>query len=76
MTTTTSAPPVTTTFPIFTEATLNGKVPTGPIEQLWDRTRFDMKLVNPSNRRKFNIIIVGSGLAGAAAAASLGEQGY
>jgi succinate dehydrogenase / fumarate reductase flavoprotein subunit len=75
-TTTTSAPPTTTTFPIFTEATLDGKAPQGPIEQIWDQTRFNMKLVNPSNRRKFNIIIVGSGLAGAAAAASLGEQGY
>jgi succinate dehydrogenase / fumarate reductase flavoprotein subunit len=74
--TATSAPPTTTTFPVFTEATLNGKVPPGPIEQVWDQTRFNMKLVNPSNRRKFNIIIVGSGLAGAAAAASLGEQGY
>jgi succinate dehydrogenase / fumarate reductase, flavoprotein subunit len=71
-----SAPPVTTTFPVFTEATLDGKSPTGPIEQQWDRTRFEMKLVNPANRRKFKIIIVGSGLAGAAAAASLGEQGY
>ncbi|MCO6450653.1 MAG: fumarate reductase/succinate dehydrogenase flavoprotein subunit [Caldilineales bacterium] len=55
---------------------LNGKVPEGPIESLWDRHRFDMKLVNPANRRKFNIIVVGSGLAGASAAASLGEMGY
>ena len=70
-----SAPP-TTTFPVFTEATLDGKVPTGPIEQKWDHTRFEMKLINPSNRRKFKIIIVGSGLAGASAAATLGEAGY
>ncbi len=77
-TTTTTAPPVTTTttFPNFTEATLDGKVPAGPVEQVWSRTKFDMKLVNPNNRRKFKIIIVGSGLAGGAAAASLGELGY
>jgi succinate dehydrogenase / fumarate reductase flavoprotein subunit len=55
---------------------LDGKVPAGPIEQKWDRCRFDMKLVNPANRRKHTILVVGSGLAGAAAAATLGEQGY
>ena len=55
---------------------LDGKVPSGPIEQKWDRCRFDMKLVSPANRRKHTILIVGSGLAGAAAAATLGEQGY
>jgi succinate dehydrogenase / fumarate reductase, flavoprotein subunit len=55
---------------------LDSKIPTGPIEQQWDRCRFDMKLVNPANRRKHTILIVGSGLAGAAAAATLGEQGY
>ena len=75
MATTTSAPP-TTTFPVSTEAMLDGKVPSGPIDQLWDRTKFEMKLINPSNRRKFKIIMVGSGLAGASAAASLGEAGY
>ena len=74
--TTPVAPPATQTMPVFTEATLDGKCPTGPIESRWDRTRFEMKLVNPSNRRKFRIIMVGSGLAGAAAAASLGEAGY
>ncbi|GAB4447722.1 MAG: fumarate reductase/succinate dehydrogenase flavoprotein subunit [Anaerolineae bacterium] len=63
-------------LPKFTEATLNAGIPTGPIQEKWDKHRFDMKLVNPSNRRKFNIIIVGSGLAGASAAASLAEQGY
>jgi succinate dehydrogenase / fumarate reductase flavoprotein subunit len=63
-------------MPVFTEATLDGKVPSGPIEQKWARTKFDMKLVNPSNRRRFHVIIVGSGLAGASAAAALGEQGY
>lgn len=60
----------------FTEGTLNAGIPSGPIEQKWDKHRFDMKLVNPANRRKFTIIIVGSGLAGASAAASLAEQGY
>ena len=55
---------------------LDGKVPPGPIEQKWDQCRFDMKLVSPANRRKHTILVVGSGLAGAAAAATLGEQGY
>ncbi len=50
--------------------------PTGPIESRWSRHRFAMKLVNPANRRKFDIIIVGTGLAGGAAAATLGELGY
>ncbi|MGO9451452.1 MAG: fumarate reductase/succinate dehydrogenase flavoprotein subunit [Candidatus Binataceae bacterium] len=56
--------------------TLDARIPSGPIEQKWDTCRFEMKLVNPANRRKYSIIIVGSGLAGAAAAASLGQQGY
>src|SRR4249919_2547049 len=51
-------------------------VPTGPIEQSWDAHKFNLKLVNPANKRKYNIIVVGSGLAGGAAAASLGELGY
>jgi succinate dehydrogenase / fumarate reductase flavoprotein subunit len=55
---------------------LNSRTPSGPIEQAWDKARFDMKLVNPANKRKHNIIVVGSGLAGASAAASLGELGY
>ena len=55
---------------------LDGKCPTGPIEQSWDKHRFDMKLVNPANKRKFKILVVGTGLAGGAAAASLGELGY
>jgi succinate dehydrogenase / fumarate reductase, flavoprotein subunit len=55
---------------------LDGKVPPGPIEQKWDQHRFDMKLVSPANRRKHTILVVGSGLAGAAAAATFGEQGY
>jgi succinate dehydrogenase / fumarate reductase flavoprotein subunit len=55
---------------------LKSNVPTGPIEQAWDKHKFELKLVNPANKRKFNIIVVGSGLAGGAAAASLGELGY
>ncbi len=55
---------------------LDGKAPTGPIESSWDKHRFDMKLVNPANKRKFKILVVGTGLAGASAAASLGELGY
>ncbi len=55
---------------------LDARIPAGPIEQKWDRGRFEMKLVNPANRRKHTVLIIGSGLAGAAAAATLGEQGY
>jgi succinate dehydrogenase / fumarate reductase flavoprotein subunit len=55
---------------------LNSQLPTGPIEQAWDKARFEMKLVNPANKRKYNIIVVGSGLAGGSAAATLGELGY
>ncbi len=50
--------------------------PTGPIEGRWDRHKFEMKLVNPANKRKYEIIVVGTGLAGASAAASLAELGY
>ena len=56
--------------------TLDAKVPSGPLETKWDRHRFDSKLVNPANRRKHTVIIVGTGLAGASAASSLGELGY
>jgi len=55
---------------------LNARIPSGPIENRWDRHRFEMKLVNPANKRKYNIIVVGSGLAGASASASLAELGY
>ena len=55
---------------------LKAKAPTGPIEQRWDRHRFEMKLVNPANKRKYNVIVVGSGLAGASASASMAELGY
>src|SRR5213595_3548556 len=55
---------------------LDSRIPSGPIEKKWDHHKFEMKLVNPANKRKHSIIVVGSGLAGAAAAASLGELGY
>ena len=55
---------------------LDAKIPSGPIEKKWDTHRFDMKLVNPANKRKYRIIVVGTGLAGASAAASLAELGY
>ncbi len=55
---------------------LNSKIPSGPIEDRWTNHKFDMRLVAPNNRRKFQVIIVGTGLAGASAAATLGEQGY
>jgi succinate dehydrogenase / fumarate reductase flavoprotein subunit len=55
---------------------LNARIPSGPIEEKWDRHRFELKLVNPANKRKYEIIVVGTGLAGASAAATLGELGY
>ncbi|MGD9848283.1 MAG: fumarate reductase/succinate dehydrogenase flavoprotein subunit [Desulfuromonas sp.] len=55
---------------------LDGKCPTGPIEKSWDKHRFEMKLVNPANKRKYKVIVVGTGLAGGAAAATMGELGY
>ena len=55
---------------------LNARIPEGPIEQKWDNHRFDLKLVNPANKRKYRVIVVGSGLAGAAGAASMAELGY
>jgi len=55
---------------------LNSKIPAGPLAEKWDKHRFDMKLVNPSNKRKYDVIIVGTGLAGASAAATMGELGY
>ena len=55
---------------------LNARTPGGPLAEKWDRHRFEMKLVNPANKRKYTVIVVGSGLAGGAAAASLGELGY
>jgi succinate dehydrogenase / fumarate reductase flavoprotein subunit len=55
---------------------LDSKIPSGPIEKAWDKARFEMKLVNPTNKRKYTIIVVGSGLAGGSAAATLAELGY
>jgi succinate dehydrogenase flavoprotein subunit len=55
---------------------LDGKIPSGPLPEKWDKRRAEMKLVNPANKRKYRIIVVGTGLAGASAAASLGELGY
>ena len=55
---------------------LDAKIPAGPLAQKWDRRRFEMQLVNPANKRKFDVIVVGTGLAGASAAASLAELGY
>ena len=55
---------------------LDAKIPSGPLAEKWDRHRFDLKLVNPANKRKYDIIVVGTGLAGASASASLAELGY
>lgn len=55
---------------------LDGKVPQGHVKEKWDNHRFNMKLVNPANKRKFSVIVVGTGLAGASAAATLSELGY
>src|SRR5512134_956083 len=57
-------------------ATLNSNIPSGPLAQKWDKHKFDLKLINPANKRKFDVLVVGSGLAGASAAASLAELGY
>ncbi len=56
--------------------TLDSKAPSGPLADKWDRHKFNIKLVNPANKRKYTVIVVGTGLAGASAAASLGELGY
>jgi succinate dehydrogenase / fumarate reductase flavoprotein subunit len=55
---------------------MDAKVPGGPLAEKWDRHRFESRLVNPANRRKFTVLVVGTGLAGASAASSLGELGY
>ncbi len=55
---------------------LDSKIPEGPLEKKWDNYRFNVKLVNPANKRKFNVIVVGTGLAGASASASMAELGY
>ena len=55
---------------------LNSKIPDGPVADKWENHKFSTKLVNPNNKRRFEIIVVGTGLAGASAAASLSELGY
>ncbi len=55
---------------------LDSKIPAGPLPEKWDKHRFDMRLVNPANKRKYTVLVVGSGLAGAAAAATMSELGY
>ncbi|MCX6550414.1 MAG: FAD-binding protein, partial [Acidobacteria bacterium] len=55
---------------------IDARIPSGQMPDKWDKYRFEAKLVNPANRRKFTVIIVGTGLAGGAAAATLGEAGY
>ena len=59
-----------------TSRVLDSKVPSGPIADKWDTYKSDMKLVNPNNKRKFKVLVVGTGLAGASAAATLAELGY
>jgi len=55
---------------------LDAKIPAGPVQEKWDKRKFELKLVNPANKRKYDVIVVGSGLAGASAAASMAELGY
>src|ERR1700741_2093209 len=55
---------------------LDAKIPPGPLAEKWSKHKFNLKLVNPANKRKYTVIIVGTGLAGASAAATLGELGY
>ncbi|HET9690141.1 MAG TPA: fumarate reductase/succinate dehydrogenase flavoprotein subunit, partial [Acidimicrobiales bacterium] len=70
------APPSTTTERFTVGADIDGNSPEGPIAERWDQHKFAMKLVNPANRRRHRIIVVGSGLAGASASATLAEAGY
>src|ERR1700736_4501556 len=72
----TTAPPLTQERWVEANTPLDGNVPPGVVADKWEQHKLDMKLVNPSNRRRHHIIVVGSGLAGASAAASLGELGY
>src|SRR4051794_26617237 len=72
------APPAPVRTPIepTPSITLDAKIPDGPIEQKWEKHKFEMKLVNPANKRRFTVIVVGTGLAGAGAAATMAELGY
>ena len=63
-------------FYVLGDEVRDAKAPAGPIDKKWSQRKFEAKLVNPANRRKLTVIIVGTGLAGGAAAASLGEAGY
>jgi succinate dehydrogenase flavoprotein subunit len=69
-------PDIATRRSIDFQVALDAKTPDGPIEQKWDTARFKLKLVNPANKRRYTVIVVGSGLAGASAAASMAELGY
>ncbi|EDN70146.1 succinate dehydrogenase or fumarate reductase, flavoprotein subunit [Beggiatoa sp. PS] len=62
--------------PEFLKMKLDAKIPSGPLSEKWSQHKFDLKLVNPTNKRKYDIIVVGTGLAGSAAAATLAELGY
>src|SRR5689334_2326813 len=74
---TTEAKPDVKTAPATDfKVVLDAKIPEGPIEQKWDSAKFQAKLVNPANKRRYTVLVVGSGLAGAAAAASMAELGY
>jgi succinate dehydrogenase / fumarate reductase flavoprotein subunit len=68
--------PTTTAAPVARDSTLVSKVPSGPLSERWAKHKFELKLVNPANRRKFHVLVVGTGLAGASAAATLAEMGY
>jgi len=57
-------------------ATLNSNIPSGPLAQKWENHKFTSKLINPANKRKYKIVVVGAGLAGASASATLAELGY
>jgi len=57
-------------------ATLNSNIPPGPLADKWNTYKANMKLVNPANKRKYNVIVVGAGLAGGSAAATMAELGY
>jgi succinate dehydrogenase / fumarate reductase flavoprotein subunit len=59
----------------YEEMSLDAKIPQGPLAEKWSKHKFNLKLVNPSNKRKYDVIVVGTGLAGASAAASLAELG-
>src|SRR5215475_8394990 len=63
-------------LPLEPAISLDAHIPDGPIEGKWEKHKFEMQLVNPANKRRYTIIVVGTGLAGSAAAASMGELGY